>query len=178
MPRKIAKINNVYIFMWLYLLFTMWQICSHVHNTAWKFNVWISHIILVTACSLSGYFDFLPQFKGLHVRLSGDSKFTVSVKPSVSSCLTLCVNRPVDWQALHRLPASCHHELDKPSKKHQWHWNLKSTVVCFASKMCKSHSISFSYIGWSKNAVAVEVLIWITISQNCTWLNTALLLCC
>lgn len=44
---QIAKINSVYIFM--YLLFTMWQICSHVHNTAWKFNVWILHIILVTA---------------------------------------------------------------------------------------------------------------------------------
>lgn len=71
--------------------------------------------------SLSEYFDFLPQFKGLHVRLSGDSKFTVSVKPSVSGCLTLCANLAVDWQALWGLPASCHPELDKHSKKHRWH---------------------------------------------------------
>ena len=55
---------------------------------------------------LSGYSGFLPPYKNMHVRLTGDSKLSLGVSVSVHGCLSrLSLCGPVmDWRPVQGVP--------------------------------------------------------------------------
>lgn len=51
----------------------------------------------LSACVGSRYSSFLPQPKGMHVGLIGNSELSVGVNVSLNYCLSLCVSPVIDW---------------------------------------------------------------------------------
>ena len=49
--------------------------------------MWSLHVLPMYKWVLCGYSDFLPLSKDMHVRLTGDSKFTLGVSARVHGCL-------------------------------------------------------------------------------------------
>lgn len=55
---------------------------------SWGFSAWSWQVLFVPAWAFSGYSDFIPQSKEIHVRLTGDSKLSVSVNCCLSDELS------------------------------------------------------------------------------------------
>ena len=57
-------------------------------TSGWGLSVWSLHVLPVYTWVLSGYSDFLPPSKDMHVRLIGDSKMSLGVSVSMCGCLS------------------------------------------------------------------------------------------
>lgn len=58
------------------------------HSKTTTFSAWSLQVLFVPAWAFSGYSDFIPQSKEIHVRLTGDSKLSVSVNCCLSDELS------------------------------------------------------------------------------------------